>query len=77
LLIESIRKYVPEKIRILEQGEIVAEKLVDYLKRHVAIQTELTKNGEVRYQTTESAENFESKAALFMGKKVKAEHIRL
>lgn len=77
LLLETIQKYVPQNINILVQGEIVAEKLVDYLKRHPQMETRLSKNGSIHYQTTESAKNFESKAALFMGKKVKAEHIHL
>ncbi len=77
LLIDSIKKYVPDHVNILNQGKVVGEKLVDYLKRHPEIEQELSKNGILRYQTTESAENFESKAALFMGQNVKAEHVSL
>ncbi len=73
LLIHVIRKYVPENIQILEQGEIVAEKLLDYLNRHPEMEKRLTKNGEVVFQTTESKENFMEKAALFMRKEVVAE----
>ncbi len=75
LLLESIQKFVPEKVNILVQGEIVAEKLIDYLKRHPEMESRLSKNGNIRYQTTESTQNFESKAALFMGHQVKAEHV--
>ncbi len=77
LLLENIRKYLPENINILVQGEIVAEKLHDYLKRHPEIENKLSKNGKIHYQTTESVENFEEKAALFMGQPVKAEHVHL
>lgn len=77
LLIDSIRQYVPPHVRILDQGKVVGEKLVDYLMRHPEIDRALSKNGILRYQTTESAENFESKAALFMGLNVKAEHVDL
>ena len=77
LLIDSIKKYVPPHVNILDQGEVVGEKLVDYLRRHPEIEQELSKNSILRYQTTESAENFESKAALFMGLNVKAEHVDL
>lgn len=77
LLIDSIRQYVPPHVRILDQGKVVGEKLVDYLMRHPEIDRALSKNGILRYQTTESAENFESKAALFMGLNVKAEHVGL
>ncbi|MCC8036995.1 MAG: glutamate racemase [Bacteroidales bacterium] len=34
LLIDKIRQYVPEGVRIVPQGEIVAESLKDYLGRH-------------------------------------------
>lgn len=75
LLYEIIRKYVPEKIDILEQGQIIAEKLVDYLQRHPEINKRLTKTGNVIFQTTESAEIFQSKASLFLGRSVKAQNI--
>ena len=75
LLIETIQKYVPAKIKILQQGKVTAEKLFEYLKRHPEIEKRLSKNGNLRFQTTESAENFNGKAALFMGHKVEAEHV--
>ncbi|KAF0237793.1 MAG: hypothetical protein FD181_1556, partial [Prolixibacteraceae bacterium] len=76
LLIDTIQKYVPENIKILQQGEITAEKLCEYLKRHPEIDSRLSKSGNLRFQTTESAENFEGKAALFMDQRVVAEHVR-
>ncbi|MBN1986185.1 MAG: glutamate racemase [Prolixibacteraceae bacterium] len=75
LLINSIRRYVPGNIQILEQGAIVAEKLTDYLVRHPEIEGKLSQNGRLKFQTTESVENFEGKAALFMGHEVEAEHV--
>lgn len=77
LLINQIRKFVPEGIKILDQGQIVAEKLQDYLYRHPEIDSKLSKNGKIRFQTTETTENFNGKAALFMGRTVEAETIRL
>ncbi|QIA09990.1 glutamate racemase [Draconibacterium halophilum] len=77
LLIDVIKKYVPENINILTQGAIVAEKLVDYLKRHPEMEKRLSKGVSLEYQTTESAATFESKAALFMGSEVKAKTVHL
>nr|WP_321356067.1 glutamate racemase [uncultured Draconibacterium sp.] len=77
LLIDVIKKYVPENINILTQGAIVAEKLVDYLQRHPEIEKRLTKGSSLEYQTTESAATFESKAALFMGREVNAKTVHL
>ncbi|MCK5730186.1 MAG: glutamate racemase [Draconibacterium sp.] len=75
LLAKIIRKYVPNNIEILEQGQIVAEKLIDYLERHSEIEDKLTKSGDIKFQTTESVDIFESKASLFLGRNVKAQKI--
>lgn len=77
LLINVIRKHVPDNIQILEQGEIVAEKLLDYLKRHPEMEQRLTKNNTILFQTTESTETFMEKAALFMGKEIIAQTAQL
>ena len=77
LLENLIRKYVPEQIEILKQGQIVAEKLTDYLERHPEMEVRLSKGGSIDYRTTESAGTFESKASLFMGQDVKASTIVL
>ena len=77
LLIDTIQKYVPRNITILQQGEITAEKLSNYLKHHPEIESKLTKNATLKFLTTESAENFNGKAALFMGHKVEAGHVHL
>jgi glutamate racemase len=77
LLISQIRKFVPENIQILEQGQIIAEKLIDYLKRHPEMEQKLSKAGKIEFQTTESADNFNEKAALFLGQKVEAKTIHL
>jgi glutamate racemase len=77
LLSEIIKKYVPDTVQILTQGHIVAEKLVDYLERHPEMEQRLTKSGTIEFQTTESAEIFENKATLFLGKQVKAKTVHL
>ncbi len=77
LLLGQIVKYVPKQVVILEQGNVIVEKLISYLQRHPEIDTRISKNGDVRFQTTESAENFNEKAALFLGRKVLSEAIHL
>ena len=77
LLIDVIRKFLPDGINIVEQGKIVAEKLTDYLKRHPEIEKLIGRNEEVIYQTTEEAEVFETKASLFMGRSVTATKVQL
>jgi glutamate racemase len=41
LLIKTIKKFVPDSIKLVTQGGIVAEKLKDYLSRHSEIETGL------------------------------------
>jgi glutamate racemase len=77
LLLRQIEKFVPGNVQILEQGTVVAEKLIDYLQRHPEMDVRLSKNRHIRFQTTETAENFNEKAALFLGKKVLSETIHL
>lgn len=77
LLIKKIREYLPENILILSQGEIVAASLTDYLKRHPEIDALCTRHGQYRYLTTESTIDFDNKAAVFLGKPVKSEHLQL
>ncbi len=77
LLRNVIKKYVPANIHILEQGAVVAEKLVDYLERHPEIDAKISKSGIVAFQTTEYAANFEEKAALFLEQQVVAKTVHL
>ena len=77
LLSETIRKYLPGHIQLLEQGPIVAERLADYLERHPEMDKKCTKGGSRRFLTTESVENFETRAGMFFGETLQAEHLHL
>jgi glutamate racemase len=75
LLEEKIREYLPEGIRLVSQGKLVAESLEDYLCRHPEIESQCSKNGTCRYYTTESEEKFASMASLFLKGEIEAERI--
>lgn len=77
LLTEVIRKYIPENLTLLSQGEIVAESLRDYLKRHKEIEKKCSKTGTIEFYTSDSAENFNEAASVFFGQEVKARHLDL
>lgn len=77
LLMPVIEKYVPKHVRVLAQGERVAESLTDYLERHSDLQARLTAQQCCRYLTTEHAEAFTSLGSLFMEDSIKAQHIEL
>lgn len=77
LLLDIIRKYLPEGINVLSQGSIVAESLVDYLHRHPEMDARLTRGGTVRYLTTEQADKFSALARLFMDADITAQTVTL
>ena len=59
LLEGAIRAALPEKVKLVFQGDIVSEKTVDYLNRHPEMECRLTKNGKTRFLTTDTAKFFE------------------
>lgn len=77
LLLEKIKKYVPEGITILSQGDIVAASLVDYLHRHPDMEARISRSGTTRYLTTETADKFDPFARRFMGTDIHATTIPL
>lgn len=77
LLIEKIKQYAPANCSIIPQGNIVADSLADYLNRHPEIEEKCSKGGKLSFYTTDAAEDFDNKAAIFYGKPVKSTHLAL
>lgn len=77
LLQPNILKHLPPGIRLVSQGQIVADSLKDYLARHAEIENTLSKTGEIRFFTTDSASDFEEKGTRFLGEQIRAEHVDL
>lgn len=77
LLLPKIRQFLPADLTILSQGEIVADSLQDYLRRHPEIDAQCSKGGSLKFYTTDSAEEFEQKAGLFWGEPIRAERLKL
>ena len=77
LLMPKIVKYVNPGIRIVPQGEYVAESLKDYFLRHPEMEEKCTKNGRVHYLTTENPDKFKESAQLFLHEDVEVKNIVL
>ena len=77
LLIDTIKKYLPNGITIIPQGSIVAKSLQEYLLRHPEMESRCSKNASLRFCTTDSSDDFNKHTAAFYGKNVKAEHTDL
>lgn len=77
LLINKIKQYIPQHIKLLTQGEIVAKGLKNYLARHKEMDERCTKSSNIEFYTTETPENFNSQAGKFFGKEINAKHLSL
>ncbi len=77
LLMNSIVRNVPDGVRIVPQGQYVADSLKDYLQRHTEIDSMCTKRGKCQYLTTESEERFRESARIFLHEDVDVTHVNL
>ena len=77
LLLDKIRRFTPEGINIITQGEYVAASLKDYLSRHDEIATRCTRNSKCEFLTTESVEKFKESASIFLHEDVEVRSITL
>ncbi|MCE5179432.1 MAG: glutamate racemase [Porphyromonadaceae bacterium] len=77
LLMPGIKRFLPAGVKVIAQGSYVATSLKDYLNRHPEMEERCTKNGTVRYFTTESPEKFKQQASLFLNEQVDAEKATL
>ena len=77
LLTRKIREFLPTGISIVSQGEIVADSLIDYLKRHPAVDSLCSKNGRRSFFTTDDPSDFDAHASIFFGEALHSTHIEL
>lgn len=77
LLLPKIERYMPEGITTVTQGELVAESLKEYLRRHPEMDKKCTKGGRCVYRTTESEEKFTESASAFLKESIRVERIEL
>ncbi len=79
LIAHHIRKLLPSSVSLLEQGDIVANKLLDYLHRHQEIDIHCKKtekqNSTTVFLTTGNADNFKRHATSFYNKEITVNHI--
>ena len=77
LLMPKILKYLPAGVRVVPQGEYVAESLKAYLERHPQMEQRCARGGTVNYLTTENPEKFKEQAQIFLHEPVEVENISL
>lgn len=77
LLMNSIVKNIPDGVRVVPQGQYVANSLKDYLARHPDMERRITQKGTCRYLTTESEDRFKESARIFLHESVDVCHVDL
>ena len=77
LLMPKILKHLPAGVRVVPQGEYVAESLKHYFEKHPEIEERCSRGAGVRYLTTENPEKFKEQAQIFLHEDVCVEKITL
>ncbi len=75
LLRDKLLAYIPENIKVVSQGLIVAESLRDYLGRHPEMEKRCSKGGSLAFYTTDDTEDFDRQAGIFYPTPVKSERV--
>ena len=77
LLMPKILKYLPSGVRVVPQGEYVADSLKDYLERHPEMASRCSRQGQVHYLTTENPDKFKESAQIFLHESIDVDNITL
>ena len=77
LLLDKIRKYTPEGVRLITQGAAVADSLKSYLERHPRMEALCTKGGNTVFCTTEAGGKFGDQASMFLNQPIKVKNVVL
>jgi glutamate racemase len=75
LIQDKIKAYLPQGIQVLAQGDIVADSLVEYLKRHPDMEKKLSKGQTKLFYTTDDTHEFDRHASRFFSAPVTSSHV--
>ena len=77
LLWQGIRALVPPAVEVIAQGELVAERLGDWLLRHPEMDARLSRNATRRYATTDDPAWFAAQGEPIMQARIPVDKVRL
>lgn len=75
LLSAKIEKVLPEGIKIVGQGEIVAQSLALYLQNHPEIKSKLARHGKRDFFTSGEKQVFDDQASVFFSEQISSFHV--
>ena len=76
LIRDQIKEHLPSHIQVISQGEIIANSLKDYLKRHKQMDDQITKQNRIAFFTTDSTELFDQHALKFYGESIQSSPLK-
>lgn len=77
MLLTDFRRIVGKSVKVPDPSVIVAEKLVDYLKRHLEIESKLIRGSDHEYLVTDLTDTVISNAQRWVGQKISLQQISL
>lgn len=77
LLAKKIAENLPDGVKVVSQGDIVATSLADYLHRHREMENRLSQNGRMQFYTTDDTADFDNHATTFFGQPVASLHANI
>ena len=77
LLLAKIKQFLPAGVTVVSQGEIVANSLVEYLRKHAELAEKISQNGQISFYTTDAVTDFDNHAGIFFGKAIASLHLDL
>lgn len=66
-----IRRFLPERIRLISQAPIIADKLQDYLRRHPEIERRLDRSGKEGFLSSDCSDRIQRLGAQFFGRAIR------
>lgn len=77
ILLEKIRKYTPDNVKLVTQGTAVASSLKSYLANHPQMEALCTRGGNTLFCTTEADGKFGDQASLFLNHQIDVKTVTL
>lgn len=74
---KDIQRYFGKNIKVLDSGQIVADKLAEYLSKHTEYAKIKKSKNKTIFLTTDDHKRFEYSAEKYLGRKIKAKTINL
>lgn len=77
ILKRKIKKIIGNDIRIIDESNVIAKKLKDYLARHPEIEKNLRKDGSRSFYSTDLTNNFQTLGSKFFGQEIRVRKAQL